>query len=228
VTACDRFESEGLARFVAGQTLDAHFENCPDCRAARASYQAVALALQQAREAYAPAGNWEAKVWARIQRRQRARPWPFFGFAATIAALALFFVSSMAGPDALSLSTTLVERGSSAPVVRGGASRGGDVRSGVPGAVLFMGVKVPRGKQGEIRVYRGPNELVFQCAKSPACIRVKDGLEAHVTLDRPGIYRAVGIAADTQLPATTGSLDADYAAARRSGTATESAPFEIL
>ncbi len=231
MTACDRFESEGLARFVAGQPLEPHFETCADCRAARASYQSVASALQQARDAYAPSGNWEAKVWARIQRgegaRQRPRWAALLGVAATVAALAVFFVSSVGGPDALVLSTNQVERGTGL-MVRGGASRGGDVQSAAPGDVLHLVVKVPRGKLGELRVYRGTNELVFQCAKSSACIRSKDGLEARVPMDRAGSYRTVIIAADKELPVASGNLDADYAAAMRSGTAKESAPIEVL
>jgi hypothetical protein len=229
MTSCDRFESEGLARFVAGQLLEPHFETCADCRAARASYEAVALALQQAREAYEPPGDWEAKVWARIQSGrapQRSRWAVLLGVAATAAALAVFFVSSVGGTDALTLSTNF-ERGSGL-VVRGGASRGGDVQSAAPGDVLHLLVKVPRGKVGDLRVYRGTNELVFQCAKSPACIHSKDGLEARVTLDRAGTYRAVIVAADKELPAVSGSLDADYAAALRSGPAKESAPIEVL
>jgi hypothetical protein len=231
MTACDRFESEGLARFVAGQPLDAHFESCADCRAARASYQAVALALEQAREAYVPPGDWEAKVWAKIQRREGARQrprWPaLLGFGATAAAAAVFFVTSAGGPAALVLATNQVERGS-ALVVRGGASSGGDVQSAAPGNVLHLVVKVPRGKVGDLRVYRGTNELVFQCATSPACIRSKDGLEARVRLDRAGTYRTIIIAADKELPAASGNLDGDNAAAMRSGTANESAPIEVL
>ncbi len=231
MTACDRFESEGLARFVAGQPLGPHFESCADCHAARASYQAVASALHEAREAYAPSGNWEAKVWARIQRGEGARHRPrwaaLLGAAATVAAAGIFLLTSASGPQALAFSTNQVERGSS-PVVRGGASGVGDVQSAAPGDVLHLVVRVPRGKLGDLRVYRGTDELVFQCARSPGCIRSRDGLEARVPLERAGTYRTIIIAADKELPAASGSLDADYAAAMRSGTAQESAPVEVL
>ena len=227
LTACDRFESEGLARFVAGEPLEPHFETCADCRAARASYEAVALALQQAREAYDPPGDWEAKVWARIQSErapQRSRWAALLGAAATAAAVAVFFVSSMGGPDKLRL-TDSFERGSSL-VVRGGGSRGGDVRSAAPGDVWHLVVQVPRGKVGGLRVYRGTNELVFQCDKS-SCSGSKDALEARVTLGRAGTYRAIIIAADKELPAASGTLDADYAAARRAGSAEQSLPIPV-
>jgi hypothetical protein len=221
MTSCERFENEGLTRFVAGQPLDGHFETCPECRAARASYQAVASALEQAREAYNPPGDWEAKVWAKIQRGQgapqRAR-WPaLLGFGATLAALAVFFVTSLGGPDALALATNQVERGS-ALVVRG-ASGGADVQAAAPGNIWHLAIKVPRGKLGDLRVYRGTNELVFQCSTSPDCIHSKDGLEARVKLDRVGTYRTIYIAADKELPSASGNLDADFAAAMRSGTA---------
>ena len=100
--------------------------------------------------------------------------------------------------------------------------------SAAPGDVLYLVAKVPRGKLGDLRVYRGTNELVFHCARSPACVRSKDGLEARVTLDRAGTYRTLLIAADGELPAPSGDLDADYAEAMRSGKATESLPVEVL
>jgi len=221
MTGCQRFESEGLARFVAGQPLEPHFDSCADCRVARASYEAVAEALKQAREAYAPAGDWEAKVWARIQRGESARRrflWPaFLGVAATFTAIALILVGPTGGPSALMLSYN-VKRGSQ-PMVRGDTA--------APGDIVHLVALVPRGKKGDIRVYRGTNELVFQCATSPSCIRSKDSLAANVSLDRAGTYRIITVAADTELPAASGSLDADYAAAMRSGTARESPPVEV-
>jgi hypothetical protein len=230
VTACDRFEAEGLVRFVAGEPLDTHAESCPDCQAGLARYQKVAEALRQDKEAYAPPGDWEAKVWARLATVQaaRVRPrWPaLLGLGAAFAGLATFFVISTGGPDALVL-TSQLERGGG-PVVRGGAARQEEVQSAAPGDVLSLVAKVPRGKLGDLRVYRGTNELVFQCAKSPACVHSGDGLEARVTLERAGTYHTLLIAADTLLPAATGDLDADYAAALRSGAAKESAPIEVL
>ena len=229
MTSCHRFETEGLPRFVAGAPLDTHAQSCPDCQAALASYQKVADALHQAKEAFAPPGDWEAKVWSRIANQRAARPparWALLGLGAAFAALAIFFVSSVGGPDALAL-TSQVER-STGPRVRGGAGRPGEVVSAAPGDVLYLVAKVPRGKLGDLRVYRGTNELVFHCARSPACVRSKDGLEARVTLDRAGTYRTLLIAADGELPAPSGDLDADYAEAMRSGKATESLPVEVL
>jgi hypothetical protein len=229
MTSCNHFESEGLSRFVAGEPLDAHAQSCPDCQAALASYQKVAEALRQARDAYAPSGDWEAKVWSRIANQRAARPrarWALLGLGAAFAALTLFFVSSVGGPDALAL-TSQVER-TTGPRVRGEAGRPGEVLSAAPGDVLHLVAKVPRGKLGDLRVYRGTNELVFDCAKSPACVRTRDGLEARVTLDRAGTYRTLLIAADGALPTASGDLDADYAAAMRAGKATESLSVEVL
>jgi hypothetical protein len=229
MTSCHRFESEGLPRFVAGEPLDAHAEGCPDCQAALASYRKVAAALRGAKDAYVPPGDWEAKVWSRIASAQAPRSsarWvAFLGLGTALATLAVFFVTSVGGPDALGL-TLQVERGTG-PRVRGRAGRPGEV-SAAPGDVLYLVAKVPRGKLGELRVYRGTNELVFQCTKSPACVRTKDGLEARVTLKQVGSYRTLLIAADKELPAASGDLDADYAAAMRSGKATESPPVDVL
>jgi hypothetical protein len=229
MTSCHRFESEGLSRFVAGEPLDTHAQSCPDCQAALTSYQKVAEALRQAKDAYAPSGDWEAKVWARIANQRAARPrarWALLGLGAAFAALTLFFVSSVGGPDALAL-TSQVER-NAGPRVRGEAGRPEAVVSAAPGDVLHLVAKVPRGKLGDLRVYRGTSELVFQCAKSPACVHSRDGLEARVTLERAGTYRMLLMAADKELPAATSDLDTDYAAALRSGTAKESAPIEVL
>jgi hypothetical protein len=230
MTSCQRFEGEGLNRFVAGEPLDAHVEGCPDCQAALAGYQKVAAALRQANDVYVPPGDWEAKVWSRLAKQKAPRPglrWAaLVGLGATFAALAAFFVSSGLGPDALSL-TSQVERGSG-PLVRGGAVKPGEVQSAAPGDVLHLVAAVPRGKLGDLRVYRGTNELVFQCAKSAACIHSKDGLEARVTLDRVGTYRILLLAADKALPPASGGLDADYAEALRAGAATESPPIDVL
>jgi hypothetical protein len=230
MNACERFETEGLARFVAGLPLDPHFEACTECRSAQGRYQAVASALHQAKDAYSPKGNWEAKVWAAIQRgegaRRRSGLGVLLGLGASLAALALFFVTSAGGPGVLALTTNRIER-VTAVVIRG-PSAGGDVQSAAPGDVLHLVVTVPHGKLGDVRVYRGADELVFQCVKSAACLKSKEGLEARVTLERAGIYRTVIIAADKALPLATGSLDADYAAAMRAGSAQESAPIEVL
>ncbi len=230
MSTCDRFENDGLVRFVAGEPLDAHIEACSDCRTARANYEALASALGKAREAYETPGAWEAQVWARIARQEgvRRRPWAVFaGVGSAVAALAVLFISSAGGPPTLELATVEVERGSGA-VVRGAASRSGEVKSAAPGDVLHLVAKVPRGKVGDLRVYRGADELVFQCATSSACIRTRDTLETRVKLDRAGTYRSVAFAADKTLPEATGNLDADTAAGIRAGSASDSPPIDVL
>jgi|GEM_PF-1670129 len=228
MSACARFDNEGLVHFVAGEPLDAHVESCPDCRAARAGYEALAAALVEAREAYAPPGAWEAKVWARIRQQEstQRRPWAVLaGVGAAAATLAVLFLSRVGGPETLAFASVQVERGSGA-VVRG--SRAGDVLSAAPGDVLHLVVTVPRGKAGDLRVYRGGDELLFQCATSAACIRTRDRLEARVQLNRAGTYRSVAFAADTEVPRATGNLDADTAAGMRAGSVQESPPIEVL
>jgi hypothetical protein len=229
MTDCQRFESEALSRFVADEPLDAHFDTCPDCRAARSAYEAMAAALKQARDEYSPPGDWEAKVWARIRRAEDGRTrlrWPaFLGAGAVAAVLAVLVANPLGGPDSLALVTNQLEHGTGAAVR---ASAQGDVPSGAPGAVLHLVVDVPRGKVGDVRVYRGANELVFQCATQPGCTHTRRGLEAHVRLDKTGTYRTLAIAADKELPAATGNLDTDYAAAMHTGAAKESAPLEVL
>lgn len=227
VSACQRFEAEGLARFVAGEPPDPHLESCPSCQAALASYQRVAAALAQ--DVEAPRQGWEANVWAKLAEPASARPgvpWPILlGLAGALAALAVVFVRT-GGPETLALSAQ-VERGQR-PLVRGGVPKAGELQSAAPGDVLHLLAKVPRRKLSDLRVYRGSNELVFSCANNPACTHSEDGLEARVPLERLGSYRILLLAADNALPAPSGNLDADYAAALRAGTATESAPVEVL
>ncbi len=227
---CDRFENEGLVRLVAGEPLDAHVEACSDCRAARANYEALASALGKAREAHEVPGAWEAQVWARIARQESVRPrsWTLFaGVGAAIATLAVLFISSAGGPQVLELATVEVERGSGA-VVRGATSPSGEVKNAAPGDVLHLVAKVPRGKVGDLRVYRGADELVFQCATSSACIRTRDTLEARVSFERAGTYHVLALAADKALPKTTGNLDTDHAAGIRAGSTSESPPIDVL
>lgn len=226
VSRCDRFEVEGLARFAAGEPPDAHLETCQDCQAALASYKRLASAL--ALDAAAPPKGWEANVWAKLPAaspRQRV-PWPILlGLGASLAALAVFFFRT-GGPETLGL-TTQVERAQRV-AVRASAPKAGEVQSAAPGDVLHLVAKVPRRKHSDLRVYRGAEELVFQCATNTACIHSADGLEARVPLERLGSYRVLLLAADGALPAASGNLDADYAAGLHAGTATESSPIEVL
>jgi hypothetical protein len=235
MSVCDRFETEGLSHFLAGEPLDAHFQTCADCRAVQSSYQTIVAALGHARTAYAPPGAWEARVWAQIRNdeaghTQAAGRWAFLRWGAgaiAVAAVAVFVVQSSGGPSSLELATTLAH--GDGPVVRGGPSVGGPVLSAPPGTVLELSAKIPRkNKVSDLRVYRGSNELIFQCATSPACSRSRDGIEAKVTLDKPGTYRTVVLVSEGVLPPATGDLDADYAAALRAGAARESPPIEVL
>ncbi len=171
MTHCQRFEQEGLVRFVAGEPLDAHFDSCPDCQSARASYAALASALKDARDSYSPAGNWEAKVWARIQRGQdarRPRPWAAFAaFGASAAALAVFFLtSSFGGPETLELATVQVERGSGVAVR---ASRGGSPRR--PATSCTWWPRCPAGSWGTCASTGVPTKWFLRAPKAPpACI----------------------------------------------------------
>lgn len=227
MTACNRFETEGLERFVAGEPLDAHFESCPDCRSAVSSYRAVIRTLGAAGRMYEPPGNWEARVFARIQRRRPARRRFFLGLAAAlpVAAAAVFVLRSAGGVDALELDLS-VSRGGG-PAVRSAPSGGGTVLSAAPGDVLHLVARLPRGKHGDLRLYRG-DTLVFQCRGSPKCVVSRDGLSADVPLERAGTYRTLVLASEQDVPQASGTLDADYAAALRAGEARQSPPIEVL
>jgi len=71
-------------------------------------------------------------------------------------------------------------------------------------------------------------ETVAKVETDPCAEATVAYAEARVTLDRVGTYRTLLIAADKGLPAATGNLDTDHAAAISAGAAQESAPIEVL
>jgi len=227
MTACNRFEAEGLERFAAGEPLDPHFESCADCRSALAGYRAVVRTLGAAGRMYDPPGDWEQRVFARIQRRRAQRRRFFVGLAAAlpVAAAAVFVLRSAGGGEAPELELSLSRGGG--PAVRSGPSGDGSVVTAAPGDVLHLVARIPRGKHGDLRLYRG-DALVFQCLKSPTCVVSRDGLSADVPLERAGTYRTLLLAAEGEVPEAAGTLDADYAAGLRAGEARQSPPIEVL
>lgn len=57
-STCQRFEQEGLLRVERGLPLDAHFDTCPACRAARLHDCIVVASLKEA-----PAGHLRQQLY---------------------------------------------------------------------------------------------------------------------------------------------------------------------
>ncbi len=94
MSACERFEREGLAALDAGEALDPHFDDCAECRAARAAHARLAAALPRVGARYTPRGDWEARVLAAVARERPSRgrlvAWLAAALVAVAAAVLLF------------------------------------------------------------------------------------------------------------------------------------------
>ena len=96
MSRCDRFEREALLRLEQGLPLDPHFDTCPDCRDARATYELLENAIVQAGSDLGPRLGWEDRVWREVQRRQRPSMAPPARYLAWAAAAAL--AAAVGGP----------------------------------------------------------------------------------------------------------------------------------
>lgn len=213
---CERWETDGLLALERGETLDPHFDTCPDCLAARSAGEAVVARLLQASAGWQPPGDWEARVFARIAREQPARRfawWQVLFPVLAAAGLAIWLARPAtpgggADPNAapLGLSLSVVD---AAQVVRGENPK--------PGDALSLRVAVGGAAHVGLRVYRDDRTLVFACGHADACPRTGDEVVTRVTMDAPGTYRTLLMGGAAALPAPAGSLDADMARAREAG-----------
>ena len=73
MSQCKRFEEQGLERLERGIPLDEHDEHCSDCRAARAAYDRLKLAMAESDPSEDPPSRWQEGVWAEIARQDRWR-----------------------------------------------------------------------------------------------------------------------------------------------------------
>lgn len=210
---CDRWEREGLLAAERGELLDAHFETCPDCLAARTAHEAVIARLVQTGQGWQPPGDWEARVMARIAREQPARKfgWWYVLFPALVAAglaFALFRPVSPVGPadDTLALTLGVVD---AQQVVRGENPK--------PGDALSLQVTAGHVTHIALRVYRDDRTLIYACGEGRDCPRTGPNVAANVVMDAPGEYRTLVLGGPNPVPAPAGSLDADVARAREAG-----------
>lgn len=239
--SCDRFEREGLLQLERGEVLDEHFETCPECQASRRAYEAlgrrlassldeVEMADEPDLEPLEPPGDWQARVFAGIARREaagRSRRRRFWAWVAVPALAALLLVSTYlwwpigddSGPPVVVASTEL-----STTILHGEAVRRG--LEAQPGDRLRLEV-VDQGVQ-ELRIYFNDRRVMARCG-SPGraarallaeCVRLGDRLQLDVELPSRGRYQGVALLADD--PAAFGEptgegLDRDAGAAIESG-----------
>ncbi|HEX5716689.1 MAG TPA: hypothetical protein VF179_11070, partial [Thermoanaerobaculia bacterium] len=128
-TRCDRFEAEALLLLEQGQPLDEHFSSCSDCLEARAAYDRLRGSLSSLGKEDQPPADWQARVWAQIERRkERRRRWaPWWSVPVGItamAALAVLFLIWIPGQRPASL---LIEIEAGTTVRRGTQAQPGDL-----------------------------------------------------------------------------------------------------
>jgi hypothetical protein len=209
--SCDRFEREGLERWLAGESLEGHFVTCSDCLAARQAYEELLQQVRHAGDGLEPPAGWQARVRQRLAERQRPRhgAWRWGWGLAAAAGLALVLLRPLlwqeGSPPAPPLGVEVVASGE---VVRGAGAQVGDR--------LRLTARLEAedtGRHRELRVYRNDHQLVFACSGEPRC-RILDGaLVAEVPLSAPGRYQSLLLVAPRPPEALQGSFDADAGAA---------------
>lgn len=220
--ACDRFEREGLLGLEQGLPLDMHFDTCADCRAARQEHERLRAGLAGMGRTHAGRGDWQARVWAGLERRQarRRRRWLWLAApAALAAAAAVLLLAGRPGPRGPALAYAIHRPHQGAAPLRGDHAQ--------PGDTLAIRA-VTGGAHAELRLYRDDRALVLRCSDEAPCTRRGDLLLASVPVDERGRYQIVFLHADRPLPAPTGTLDRDIADARAAGATVELRELDVL
>ena len=225
VTRCDRFESEGLALLEQGESLDEHFADCPDCRAARTAYQVLREQIAEAGAADEPPAGWETRVWESIEGRRRRPLWGWLLAPLGAAALAAAFFVAM--PRTSAVPSLVQEIAPGEAIHRSASAHPGDhlnLRAGTAGSL-----------HAELRIYRNGRELVLRCPSDsgdPSCRRDGDELRASLTLPSAGDYQAVLVLDDEPLPppgrASTPTPAPPSPRARRSCSGTRSRSADLF
>lgn len=146
-----------------------------------------------------PPVGWEARVLAATA--ERPRRWWLLAIPAVAIAAVIVLVIGLRGepkPQALALAVTIEDSGA---VVRGATAKPGDTVQATA-----------RGGTGSraVWIYRGDRELVMACTGTAPC---------RAKLASVGTYTVIALSAKAPLPAPTGSLDDDLAAALTAGAA---------
>lgn len=220
MTRCERFESEAVLLLEQGLPVDEHFASCPDCLAARASYDRLREEIATLGEGHEPPAGWQARIWERIERRrERRRRWwrPMWVVPVAAAALALFVL--VRAPD-LGPASLKVE------VERGAVVRRGDEAQ--PGDRLVLHSTTGGARYAELRVYRNDAELVLRCSTEPPCFRRGDELRASVVCDGIGRYQSLLLLSRKPLPAIASDLETDSSAMLAAGADVELGPEVVV
>jgi len=196
-----------------GGALDAHVEQCEDCRARLSGYRQIAGLIATATTAHRAPADWKQRTLARVRaarraRRRRAAMLSMMGAAATAAAIVVVVRlypptdPERAGPR---LTMAIVDPGG----WRGDAHPGEIVRARAE----------PAGEPSfEIRVYRGSRDLVVRCpdAGPPVCAEPDRSLLVW-TVPSVATYQVVFLVSQRPIAAPRGTFNEDIAVAIAGG-----------
>ncbi len=214
MSACERFETDGVALLAAGKPLVGHFAECRDCRDARVAYAALIGILGAHQANVQPPPGWQDTVWRTLRERgslaesvgRSRRLWLPAVLAAVLGLMVL--VPRLFMPIEAPTMKVALERGE----VRYRA-----VEVAVPGDRLTIEATARRGTKVEVRVYRNEGELVARCPGAGDCDVTKERVRLVVPLDGVGIYQPVLLYGTDPLPPPESGLDADCGAALAAG-----------
>jgi hypothetical protein len=195
---------------------DTPVPGCPDCRA----HERIAAALPEVGADLSPRPGWEARVLAAVTAPERRVRWWWIAAPAALAAAAALVLwlgrdRGPSGPRPLEVALTVRRDG---PPVRATTAAVGDV----------VGIEA-RGGRGHraVWVYRDDRELVLRCPGGATCAIGAGGITAELRVERAGRYAVVLLAADQPLPAPTGRLDDDLAAAAAAGATRQLSELDV-
>jgi hypothetical protein len=209
MTACSRFEEEGLLLLDEGRALPEHFATCPDCLAARAAHDALRARLAAAATLDQPPAGWQGEVWAAIARRGPRHAWLNWAWLPAALAAAAVVVVVLRPPIAIERPGALTVEVKPGP----GAFRGqGEAR---PGDDLVFRADVDAAVHAELRLYRDDHLLILSCSVEAPCVRRGEVLRARVRLDGAGTYQPLLLLSARPLPPPAGGVEADAREARQ-------------
>ena len=217
MSACSRFEDEALTRLEAGLALDDHFSTCPDCLAARRTYEQIQAGIRSLGSDQEPAEGWEGQVWQRI-RAQGARSRPRLPWWLTLPVAAALVVAVLIGRQAPvdpGLRLTVQVEHDEGQARRGDAAR--------PGDRLTVSVTLPPTRYALLRIYQNESRLFCETSVQSDARR-SVVLRSTCLLESAGRYQILALAADQPLPATLQSPDRDAGAALAMGARVQLGP----
>lgn len=194
-----------------GEGLDAHVEQCEDCRARLRGYQQIAGLIAEGVTTHRAPPDWKQRTLARVRAapRTRRRRVTTLWLAAAVAGIALFLFfhrrTPLERPGTPELAMQIVHNGG----WRGEAHPGEELRA----RALLAGAS-----HFEIRVYRGARDLLVRCpdAGPPVCLEPDRSLLVW-KLPSVGTYQVLLLVSQQPIAAPLGSLNADVAAATAAG-----------